>query len=142
MRSILAAFATACLTAGCSTLVADNAPHDWPGLKIEYRTATSGAALYRACDRMLAQACAKIDFKALTCTLWLPPEPSPELIAHEEGHCRGMDHPGDTNLRDAWARRKETRDRMHNMADRLAAIEGAFRVLHHIDVTAPLKISP
>lgn len=102
------------LAAGCATVTHGEPPADWPQLKrVEVRTGlldvqrrcalarTNMTALAWAMSLGLVMQCAIIDFAAGTCTKVRPIDET-DGDEHEEEHCQGKDHVGETVLRDAW----------------------------------------
>lgn len=58
----------------------------------------------------LVEACAAWNFIAGTCDIWIARDfVSWSVIAHELQHCAGVDHVGETTLRDAWRNWKESK---------------------------------
>lgn len=100
--------------AGCATITHGDAPPDWPQLKrVEIRTSFLEVqrlcAVARANMTPIAMAlsfglvaqCALINFSAGTCFKVRPIDET-DGDEHEEEHCQGKDHVGETVLRDAW----------------------------------------
>lgn len=99
------------LLTGCATVDTHTAPADWPLLTVRDNV-VSGAEVLRRCYKYvplaaklvgtIPMACAEINFAALTCDIWRAHDATPEMLEHEEMHCSGGDHPGDTSLAVAW----------------------------------------
>lgn len=97
---------------GCATVETHTAPRDWPQLTVRDNV-VSGFEVVRHCYQYVPtwakllgsfpMACAEINFAALTCDIWRAHDATPDMIEHEQIHCRGGQHPGDTTLSDAWA---------------------------------------
>lgn len=109
--AILALAAVAIALQGCATVYEHNAAKDWPKLTIRDNV-VSGWQVQRHCYQyvplalkllgVFPMACAEINFDARTCDIWRAYDASPEMIEHEQIHCAGGQHPGDTTLTDAW----------------------------------------
>jgi len=102
-RAALLAF----MLSGCTTISHVAPPSDWPTLTvIPHYTTTK--AMRDQCVKwtpplMSPMACAVIDFKKMTCEQWFDADfVTPDLVLHENEHCRGKDHLGSTYLRDLW----------------------------------------
>lgn len=112
------------LAAGCATVTHGEPPVDWPQLKhVEVRTGpievqrlcsparANMTALTWALTLGLVMQCALIDFDAGTCTKIRPIDET-DGDEHEEEHCQGKDHVGESVLADAlkaWKARKVAR---------------------------------
>lgn len=97
---------------GCATLIDEHtAPRDWPTLTVKDNV-VSGFEVIGRCYKYqqtymkllgsIPFACAEINFAELTCNIYRAYDASPEILEHEQIHCRGGQHPGDTTLEDAW----------------------------------------
>lgn len=80
-------------------------PADWPTLAVSRH--------YGKVSEHCAQlgigtlACAVVDFDNNTCDIYWPSSPPEWMIRHEEAHCKGYDHYGDSIMRDAWAQHRQ-----------------------------------
>lgn len=100
------------LIVACTTIDIHNAPpSDWPKLRVGI-VKTGYWAMQTACGTgglrfLLSQsfACAYINFNDMTCTIYYASddEYAAMAIEHEEMHCKGHDHIGSGQLRDAWS---------------------------------------
>lgn len=103
------------VAAGCATITHGEPPPDWPQLKrVELRT--SLVEVQRLCAPAranmtpvafalslgLVAQCALINFLTSTCTKVRPIDET-DGDDHEEDHCAGKDHIGESVLADAWA---------------------------------------
>ncbi len=102
---------------GCATMIDEHTapPADWPQLKRQ-ELRVSFLETQRLCAPAIASMtpvalalslglvaqCVLIDFSRNTCTKVRPIDET-DGDQHEEEHCQGRDHIGETNLRDAWA---------------------------------------
>lgn len=97
---------------GCATISDDPAPADFPKLTI-YERYVSFEVMNDVCRKYVGAfsapvACATLNFKARGCDIWLVQGAAPQfVIEHEREHCAGKDHPGESNIRDAWERYKK-----------------------------------
>lgn len=108
---ILALAAIAIALQGCATVYEHNAAKDWPKLTIRDNV-VSGVEVIRHCYQYvptwakvlgtIPMACAEINFHTRTCDIWRARDASEDIIEHEQIHCRGGEHPGDTTLTEAW----------------------------------------
>jgi hypothetical protein len=108
----LAIFAACAMTGGCATLIDEHkpAPNGWPTLQVRDHV-VSGWEVQRQCYEFLPltqkllggfpMACAKIDFLANSCDIYHAHDATPEVLEHEQMHCRGHSHVGDTWAEDA-----------------------------------------
>lgn len=101
----------ACVLSACTTIDVDRAPPaDWPALDTRVHHVENVAiecAPYTAFGS-IPFACAVIDFKANTCTIWTAVSWQ-FVMEHERRHCLGYDHPDESTLRDAWEAFKATK---------------------------------
>lgn len=84
-------------------------PADWPRLREEIRRVSKDEipVLCRG-DSAHWSACARIDFKARVCRIYIAVD-HPGLLEHERGHCRGYDHPGQSwRSKMYWEMHKES----------------------------------
>lgn len=103
------------LLAGCATSVIDTSrqpPADWPALAVSIQKsppqqfdAICGRGLPGLTHRV---SCALVDFSQKRCWIMVRPDDtlSPYWEEHERAHCAGMDHAGESTMRDAWERYK------------------------------------
>ena len=88
-------------------------PPDWPQLT-ERIVTVDAARLKVHCAGIKYEAgatpvdCAFANFGMKTCTVYVLAD-MPDAIAHARGHCRGYDHPGESTMRDGWAKWKSSR---------------------------------
>lgn len=109
MRPLLLSLA---LLSGCATLIDEHQPppKDWPDLMI-LDNVVSGWEVQKRCYQYLslpfkligglAMACAQVNFEERTCNIYRAEDASANIIEHEQMHCRGLSHPGDTWAEDA-----------------------------------------
>jgi hypothetical protein len=103
------------MMSGCATTVIDEhrgAPADWPELDVRIHK-VNGHFIFSKCyphmpgwaiaRGALPVACAEVNFCGMICNVYVHEVDMAELD-HELKHCRGMDHVGETGLRDLWAR--------------------------------------
>ena len=100
------------LLSGCATMIDEHreAPKGWPLLTVRDNV-VSGWEVQRRCyayfpltQKLIGSfpmACAEIRFDLATCDIWRAHDASPDIIEHEQLHCRGHSHPGETWAEDA-----------------------------------------
>ena len=98
---------------GCATLIDEHkpAPKGWPILRVSDNI-VSGWEVQKHCYGYLPlaqkligsfpMACAEIRFDLGTCNIWRAHDATADILEHEQMHCRGLSHPGDTWAEDAW----------------------------------------
>lgn len=107
-----------CGISGCATVIShEPAPADWPALtrsthyvgifELQRQCYSSIPLIWKLLGGFAMQ-CVQIDFAARTCTKYRP-ENTTDGDDHEEDHCDGRDHVGESTLRDAWAMYKASR---------------------------------
>jgi hypothetical protein len=113
----------AALLVGCTVIGHNPAPADWPTLKVvEHHVSSREMAdvCYQYVEvpmwlRLLGaniEGCAIIHFDTRVCDIWVSGDfPDARVLAHEYEHCEGRDHPGTSNLSDAWAAFKKGQPR-------------------------------
>ena len=95
------------LITGCSVIGNRPPPYDWPKLMV-HRHVVPHSEMRVACSQYVpwhsaAESCAVIYFDLKECHIYLSLDfPSLAVAEHEEKHCKGWDHLGDTTLLDAW----------------------------------------
>lgn len=95
--------------AACTTIDEHTEPpKDWPDLSITEHYVPH-AQMRDRCVKYTAwylnpEACMEVHFDTKVCDLWFSADfPPPQLfVQHERMHCAGYQHPGDTQLSDAW----------------------------------------
>lgn len=99
-----------CILHGCAMLIDEqSAPADWPTLTVrEHRVGITELRAHCGTGPLLLSLglpsqCARIHFEQRTCDVYLIYDADELAREHELGHCAGKDHPGESNLRDAWA---------------------------------------
>lgn len=99
------------LIAGCTTIDSHSRIDGWPELKttahyLPHKEMREICTQY-APPLMSPEACTVVDLCKLTCDMFYSRDfPPPQyIIEHEELHCQGYEHPGDTTLRDLLQRR-------------------------------------
>lgn len=109
LRPTLAA-ALLAAAAGCSTIDEHNRVEGWPELRV-IEHYVSDDAMRERCSKyvsfgMLPEACSEFNFVRGECHIWFSRDYPPALyvVRHEQLHCQGYDHPGDTTMRDILAR--------------------------------------
>lgn len=99
---------------GCATLTPMDwhraPPADWPTLAVNIHDVTPAEISAKCANVKYAagatpKGCALVNFTARVCNIYVVSR-DPALLAHESGHCRGFDHPGDATMRNAWERHK------------------------------------
>ena len=62
-----------------------------------------------ATNRTGPLACASVDLDTLMCTIWYSADvpPTSEIVEHEQLHCKGYDHVGESTIRDLWQKFKQ-----------------------------------
>jgi hypothetical protein len=79
---------------------------DWPILKKVYHYGDITPCT--AALGITTIACAFADFDTGTCHIYLPAAPVlRKIVLHEEAHCDGYDHDGETSLHDRWEKHKK-----------------------------------
>lgn len=99
MRTILLVL----LVSGCAGMPIDShtpPPTNWPKLDIQEIRVSDGE-VRRVCGTF-AQACALISFTQGWCRVILRFDAPKSVIEHEYLHCRGFDHIGSDNLKNAF----------------------------------------
>ena len=109
MRALLLCLA---LLTGCATMIDEHQapPPRWPSLEVRdnivgiweiqkrcYKHVNLGWKLLGG----FAGGCAEINFADRTCNIYRAYDASEEWLAHEEAHCRGYSHVGETWAADA-----------------------------------------
>lgn len=94
------------LLGGCTTIDNRPPPADFPTLKTTIHVVPY-AEMGAQCNKFssflsINFACALWDFTQMTCDIWLTPDSSKWIVDHEQLHCLGHDHIGDSTLRDSW----------------------------------------
>ena len=90
---------------GCATIdMSRPPPADWPKLEVEIIKTTLDEAK-RQCKgvKLIVFGCAKVFFDEGVCRIYLGTEDK-SVYEHELLHCKGYDHPGESTMRDAWAK--------------------------------------
>ena len=93
-----------CLSlAGCGSMTA--APEGWPELtRTEVLNVGVGEVAKICADTFAPLACAHVDLCTLTCTTYYQSGMYLQFIRdHEDGHCNGSDHVGETTFADLLA---------------------------------------
>ena len=108
------------LLTGCGSMIDTHtgAPKDAPILTVDILY-VSFAEIQRKCGKYMSAATrilnlgivgarAELNFAQNRCVVWMPTgENDPSILEHELMHCRLLDHPGDSTLRDAWTAYKQ-----------------------------------
>jgi hypothetical protein len=106
--------ALALVAPACAMIGHEPPPSDWPSLKRVVIETENAPQMIDACVRRglkvigygiftTVGACAHADFCTMTCTKVWPKGASETTKMHEEKHCEGRDHPGETTFKNAWA---------------------------------------
>lgn len=101
------------LLAGCASTIdaSKPPPDDWPQLEVVYYKASPKIfdAVCRTVFLGHTFSCAEVNFEQKKCTILVREGQTltSDTDRHERDHCRGLDHPGDTTMRDAWIRYKD-----------------------------------
>ncbi len=85
-------------------------PVDFPKLSIVVHQVSHTEMLERCQDALWKPlACAETNFKNMVCDIWYSDDvpPTKAIIDHEELHCKGYDHVGESSIRDAWEKYKQ-----------------------------------
>lgn len=116
LRTVTVILLLALPNSACAGLIHDDAPADWPQLKIhEHRLGF--LEVQKRCRQYLTHSgrlvsfgvvggCAEVRFAENRCDIFITDDASEGVIDHEYDHCLGKDHPGDSTLRDAWINHK------------------------------------
>lgn len=93
-------------------------PLNWPKLQVIIEYVPFATRFDKCGGNVLAlilfgaypEGCAIVYLQEGICRVFLPENPSDELVAHELAHCEGRDHPGSTLFKDHWEKfQKEKR---------------------------------
>ena len=104
LRTLMTILACA-LLAGCATIDYSTPPSaDWPKMQTVIVEA-HGEELNKLCCGALA--CARADFKNRICYI-VTGNLAQWILDHEDGHCKGYDHPGEHTTVGAWEHYKAT----------------------------------
>lgn len=107
-------FVSLLLLSGCAmvptttTIDASRAPPaGWPNLTVTViHTTESDVARRCSATKMIeAWGCTLPQFQTGRCFILIAKEDS-SVLEHEKMHCLGYDHPGESTMRDAWAKWK------------------------------------
>ena len=97
MRKLLALAVIVLGLTGCATIDYNTPPAaDWPALQVVETDA-------RYC-KPFDIGCAWVNLREMVCYVFIGAEAVRE---HELAHCRGYDHPGESTMRDLWAKWKK-----------------------------------
>lgn len=79
-------------------------PIDFPQLNIVVHEVSHKEMLTVCEGTQTTLACAFTHFGTGTCDIWYSKyaPPTKKVVIHEELHCKGYDHPGESRIRDAW----------------------------------------
>lgn len=84
---------------GCAWTLKADAPVGWPELKRIEHFDIAAADLERVCGMKGLLACAVVDLCARTCSTYYGEGYGLDWVReHEEGHCRGHDHVGESTF--------------------------------------------
>lgn len=92
------------LLSGCTTIGHQPPPADWPQLEV-IKHRVSNVEMRDQCARYVTMpiACAIVTFWRNVCHIYLDVDnTTDEIEEHEDMHCKGWDHMGETIFRDAW----------------------------------------
>lgn len=78
---------------------------DWPKLEKVYHY--GDITICTSNHGITTIACAGPNFQEGRCDIYLPVSPMRFVVLHEEAHCDGYDHYGDSIMHDAWAAYKK-----------------------------------
>lgn len=79
---------------------------DWP--KLEKRYHYGDITMCTAKLGITTIACAFANFDLNVCDMYFPAAPvMRRIVLHEEAHCDGYDHPGETMMHDGWEAHKK-----------------------------------
>jgi hypothetical protein len=98
------------LAGGCTMIDQHERVAGWPDLRLVEHYVPEKVMRERCAKYVpfgfLPEACAEFYFAQGECHVWYSADypPTHYVMEHERLHCRGFDHPGDTNLRDVLAR--------------------------------------
>ena len=84
-------------------------PADWPLLAVKYYEMSIDDIATRCPNVVLPVGCAVVNFALSECYVYTATS-TPWIVEHEEKHCLGYDHYGDSTMRDAWKQWKENND--------------------------------
>lgn len=111
MRGAILIFLIA--TSACASIDPQSGPKDWPSLRLDIREVSQIEVIKRCAKYSgplsIPLACAEVNFRTVTCVVWITKDAHPYVMAHELAHCGGADHYGETTLKDAWAQYKGAR---------------------------------
>ena len=109
---------TAVLLTGACTMIDTQraAPDDWPRLAL-YEHHVPVGELWRQCYPAMGlwaklilatpEGCYKLSFDRMRCDMYFfKGYEDSRVTQHEQEHCAGMDHPGDSTLHNAWTKWK------------------------------------
>ncbi len=109
----LVLFLTVAALGACATSVNQGAPTPgWPALKVTSHYVPHKQMIERCAPYVgygsLPDACAEINLKAKTCDKWFSADfpPSVAIERHEQEHCEGYDHIGESALADMLRNRR------------------------------------
>ena len=95
---------------GCTTIDMTHKVAGWPELQVVQHYVPDDEIRAR-CSKyapwgFTPEACSEFNFVAKRCDVWFSSDypPQPYIVRHELLHCRGYDHPGDSELADILAR--------------------------------------